>query len=150
MSEQTLPPLRDLQPPRRLKGFRVAPPGSPMPAHAESPVFPLEAADLWRAWMDVAARQPRTTLGMKDERTFSSLHVQRSSLFHFPDLVRAEVVPLGDGRSSLVLDSRARFGGWDFGVNRRRVTHWLRDLQRRAAEEQRASDQSPGLAPPAA
>jgi uncharacterized protein (DUF1499 family) len=44
--------------------------------------------------------------------------------------VQAEVVALGTERSGLVLDSRSRFGWWDLGVNRRRVTRWLDDLQR--------------------
>ena len=70
----------------------MAPRGWPGPADAVSPVFPIDAADLWRAWMDLAARQPRTVLRAQDERTLRSLHVQRSRVLHFPDLVRAEIV----------------------------------------------------------
>jgi hypothetical protein len=73
-------------------------------------VFHLRAAELWRAWMDVAARQPRTVLRAQDEGTRRSLHVQRSRVLHFPDLVRAEIVTLGAARSGLIVDSRARFG----------------------------------------
>jgi uncharacterized protein (DUF1499 family) len=92
-------------------------------------VFDMDAGRLWRAWMDFAARQPRTALHTQDERGRRSLHVQRSALFRFPDLVRAEVVALGSRRSSLVLDSRSRFGCWDLGVNRRRITRWLHELR---------------------
>ena len=98
-------------------------------------MFHLRAAELWRAWMEFAARQPRTVLRAQDERTLRSLHIQRSRALHFPDLVRAEVVALGTARSGIVLDSRARFGCWDFGVNRRRVLRWVHDLKQTMAHD---------------
>ena len=124
-----LPPLHELEPAPRRKGFRVAPRGWPGPADAASPVFPIDATRLWRAWMVFAASQPRMVLRAQDEHDRRSLHVQRSPVLRFPDLVRAEVVPLGSQSSSLILDSRSRFGGWDLGVNRRRIARWLHDLQ---------------------
>jgi uncharacterized protein (DUF1499 family) len=71
----------------------------------------------------------RSAQRAQDERTWRSLHVQYSRLFRFPDLVRAEMVAIAPERSSLAIDSRARFGWWDFGVNRRRVLRWVHDLQ---------------------
>jgi uncharacterized protein (DUF1499 family) len=85
--------------------------------------------------MDFAASQPRTVLQAQDERTRRSLHVQRSRVLRFPDLVRAEIVALGAERSGLILDSRARFGCWDLGVNRRRVLRWVHNLQQITARE---------------
>jgi hypothetical protein len=123
-----LPPLRELRPAPRRRGFRMAPRDWPGPADKAGPVFHLRATDLWRAWMDFTARQPRLVLRAQDERTLRSLHVQRSRVLRFPDLVRAEIVALGTERSGIVLDSRARFGCWDFGVNRRRVLRWVHDL----------------------
>jgi uncharacterized protein (DUF1499 family) len=125
----TLLPLHELRLALRRNSFRTAPPGWPGPAHGIAPVFDMDAGQLWRAWMDFAARQPRTALRAQDERGRRSLHVQRSALFRFPDLVRAEVVALGSRRSSLVLDGRSRFGYWDLGVNRRRITRWLHELR---------------------
>ncbi len=93
-------------------------------------MFAAAAAELWQAWLALASEQPRTVLRGRVERAWRSLHVQGSLVFRFPDLVRAEIIALGPERSSLVLDSRARFGCWDFGVNRRRATRWLEDLQR--------------------
>ena len=106
-------------------------------------MFDLRAAELWRAWMDFAARQPRTVLRAQDERTLRSLHVQRSRVLHFPDLVRAEIVALGAARSGIVLDSRARFGSWDFGVNRRRVLRWVHDLKQTVAHDSAVSNIDP-------
>jgi uncharacterized protein (DUF1499 family) len=135
MTKVTLPPLHELEPAPRRKGFRIAPRSWAGRADATSPVFCIGAAELWRAWMDFAARQPRTVLRTQDEHDWRSLHVQRSPALRFPDLVRAEVVPLGVQRASLILDSRARFGCWDFGVNRRRVARWLHDLQQVTAPD---------------
>jgi uncharacterized protein (DUF1499 family) len=85
--------------------------------------------------MDFAGRQPRTVLQAQDERTRRSLHVQRSRVLGFPDLVQAEIVALGSERSGLIIDSRARFGWWDFGVNRRRVLRWVHDLTQAMAHD---------------
>jgi len=130
VSDDALPSLAALAPAPRRRGFRTAPPEWPGPADAVSPVFALAAVELWRAWSTLASGQRRTLLRAQDERSWRSLHVQRSPVLHFPDLVRAEIVALGPERSSLVLDSRSRFGCWDLGVNRRRVTRWLHDLER--------------------
>ena len=135
MTEVTLPPLHELEPAPRRKGFRSAPRGWPGPADAASPVFHVGAAKLWRAWMDFAASKPRMVLRARDEHDWRSLHVQRSAVLRFPDLVRAEIVALGAERSSLILDSRSRFGCWDFGVNRRRVLCWVHDLEQVMARD---------------
>jgi hypothetical protein len=113
VTEVILPPLHELEPAPRRKGFRIASLDWVGPADAASPVFHIDAAELWQDWLDFAARQPRTVLRAQDERTLRSLHVQRSAVCRFPDLVRAEIVSLGTELSSLVLDSRARFGCWD-------------------------------------
>jgi uncharacterized protein (DUF1499 family) len=135
VTEVILPPLHELEPAPRRKGFRIAPRGWAGPADGVSPVFHLDAIELWLAWIGLAASQPRTVLRSRDERSLRSLHVQRSRALHFPDLVRAEIVALGTARSGIVLDSRARFGCWDFGVNRRRVLRWVHDLKQIVAHD---------------
>jgi uncharacterized protein (DUF1499 family) len=131
-----LPPLGHLDLPSRRKGLRAAPPGWAGLAHAPSPVLSVEAGDLWRIWIEFAASQPRTSSVALDEDARRSLHLQRSRLFRFPDEVRAEIVATENGCASLLLDSRARYGGYDFGVNAARVSSWLAELQQAVQKRQ--------------
>jgi uncharacterized protein (DUF1499 family) len=110
-------------------------------------VFHIGAADLWRAWMRFAAGQPRMVMRTQDERSWRSRHVQRSPVLRFPDLVRVEIMALGAERSGLVLDSRARFGCWDLGVNRRRVLRWVHDLQQVIAHGSAGQSKDVSLSP---
>lgn len=93
--------------------------------HGASPQFRVSAERLWQLWLAVAARQPRTKLLAQDSTHRRTLHVQRSRVFRFPDFVRAETIDLGSDRSGIAIDSRAPFGYYDFGVNRRRVIEWI-------------------------
>ena len=60
MTEEISLALRDLKLAPRRKGFRVAPPSWRGHAHAEAPVFRIDANQLWRAWIDFATSRPRT------------------------------------------------------------------------------------------
>ena len=91
--------------------------------------FAAEPDRLFEAWLAVADRQPRTERVAVDETERSSLHVQRTALCRFPDFVRAEVLPLDDGRCGLLIDSRSRYGISDLGVNGRRVAAWFAELR---------------------
>jgi uncharacterized protein (DUF1499 family) len=51
--------------------------------------------------------------------------VQRTRLMRFPDTIDAEVFAVGD-KSTLAIYSRSLIGRKDFGVNRTRVTRWLK------------------------
>lgn len=55
-------------------------------------------------------------------------YIQRSRWLGFPDYISARSVPLDEGRSTLAIFSRSRFGSHDLGVNRRRVERWLATL----------------------
>ena len=79
--------------------------------------------------MDFAAGQPRTVLRAQDERTGAASTSSDPPFFAFPIWCGPRLWHLERTRSGIVLDSRARFGSWDFGVNRRRVLRWVHDLQ---------------------
>ena len=58
---------------------------------------------------------------------------QRSLIFRFPDDIVAEIVELGDNKSTIAIYSASRCGYGDFGVNRRRMRRWLGKLTRALA-----------------
>ena len=57
------------------------------------------------------------------------VYIQRSAVLRFPDIVTVEFVALAPEQSSVALYSRARYGRYDFGINRGRVLRWLSRLQ---------------------
>ena len=111
----------------RPNQYLVAPRGLTPGAqpHRESPVFPLPAAALMERFKAHALAQPRVTLLAEDKVAHKLELVQRSAFFRFPDYISVEVVPDGDGRSTIAVYSRARYGIRDFGVNKARIDHWL-------------------------
>jgi hypothetical protein len=96
---------------------------------APSPVFAFSADRLAAYWAQMTADEPRLVQIAAEPEQRRSVLMQRSKLLRFPDLVTVEFVALGPDRSSLALYSRARYGRYDFGVNRQRVLHWLSRLQ---------------------
>jgi hypothetical protein len=101
------------------KGF-CTPPGD-----IESPVFALGWERLYDYWREAMAGQRDVQLVAEDRARRRFTYIQRTQMLRFPDVVTVEFVPLGEGRSTLAIDSRSRYGRGDFGVNRRRVTEWL-------------------------
>lgn len=98
--------------------------------HREAPEFDADPDRLEAAVLAVAGRQPRTGRleGDNVERAYE--FVQRTRLFGFPDYISVHVWPLPDGRSTLGIYSRSRYGWSDMGVNRRRVEAWLSGIRR--------------------
>jgi uncharacterized protein (DUF1499 family) len=106
--------------------FLAAPRGHyPGPADAESPVFDVPAARLEVAVETALARAPRTRLLRADRAIGQFVYQQRSRVFRFPDVVRVQLIPLDEARSTLAIHSRSVYGRNDLGVNRRRVRRWL-------------------------
>jgi len=118
--------LRGVLPPN---AYLACPPGYCAVAGAvPSPVFARGADELYRDWTLVVAREPRVTVLSAEPSRRRITLIQRSAVLRFPDIVTAEIVALGAERSSLAVYSRARYGRYDFGVNRRRVELWLSRL----------------------
>ena len=101
-----------------LKGARVA-----------SPVLAYPVEILRDAVLALATKEARTKLLRLEERGSQAEFQQRSRLFRFPDLITVEFVALPEGCSALAVYSRARYGVFDFGVNKRRVRRWLAALE---------------------
>lgn len=98
--------------------------------HDEAPVFDADADRLEAAVLTVIRRQPRVEQleGDRVERAYE--FVQRTKGLGFPDLISVKIWPLPDGRSTLGIYSRSKYGWSDMGVNRRRVEAWLSGVRR--------------------
>ncbi|HET6519471.1 MAG TPA: DUF1499 domain-containing protein [Geminicoccaceae bacterium] len=121
----------DRLPLRRTPNQHLAlPPGfaSTAAPHGSSPIFDVGVERLAAAWRAVVAERPRVTLRRTDAASRQFEYVARSRVLRLPDVVTVQLVPLAPDRSSLAVYSRARYGAFDFGVNRRRVEAWLARL----------------------
>ncbi len=56
-------------------------------------------------------------------------YVCRSKVFGFPDYISVSFSRLDDGRTSLAIFSRSRFGLYDFEKNIKRIDRWLEKLK---------------------
>jgi uncharacterized protein (DUF1499 family) len=119
---------------RRRRGRSDAlasPPGicANAPADFISPDFPVATGRLRAIVAEIAAAEPNTELVMSDSRHEYDRYVAHSRLLHFPDTIDVKIISRGEGRSTLAIYSRSeiagRFGGYDFGVNRKRIGRWL-------------------------
>lgn len=109
------------------------------PFDREVPTYPVDVVALSSAWDRVIDQQPRVSV-VADDRFDAHgpmagivTYVQRSALFGFPDYVSVRFVSLERSAespfSTLVIFSRSRLGQSDLGVNERRVTSWLDQLE---------------------
>ena len=97
-------------------------------SHAESPVFNEPVQSLQQKWFTVAERQPRTELVHDDRENQRYTFRARTAVIHFPDDVTVQFIALDGERSTLAIYSGSQYGYFDFGVNRRRIESWLREL----------------------
>jgi uncharacterized protein (DUF1499 family) len=130
-----------LPPPRPIDMSHMERPASPNTALAApagftpkpdivTPQYAVPAPRLYAGVLAVAESQPRTFLALDDPTRFQAQFVARSAWLNFPDLIVAQVSPVGPAASTLVLYSHSVYGYGDFGVNRARVTTWLTALDR--------------------
>lgn len=110
--------------------FLMAPDGLCKTAKVDQapPVFSVAPAKLRQAFLSVVIAQPRVSHTLADEPELYDDFVQRSAVFHFPDLVSVQFLAHGKGRATLALYSRSVYGRSDLGVNRKRSLAWLAQL----------------------
>ena len=120
--------LESFAPPRAWNWALIAPAGTAVRGAARSaPAFASDLDSLRQAVLRIAAAEPKTEL-MAEEGGCLRFRA-RSRLFGFPDLIDVRLIEPEPGRVSLAIFSRARYGFYDLGVNRRRVRRWLRALE---------------------
>ena len=116
----------------RPNRYLMLPPGfeAPAKAHETSPVFAGPPNALFRRLKAIIDEEPRIQWLAEDRAGCRLELIQRSRIFRFPDRISVAAMPgAGNNGSAPALYSRARFGIWDFGVNRARVRRWVRALQ---------------------
>jgi uncharacterized protein (DUF1499 family) len=111
----------------------VCPPGHcpfAKPDH-EAKIYDATPAELSARLTRVALSEPDTSALSSDPRHIRLLRfVQYSRVMRFPDTIDVEVLPSGQGRSTLAIYSRSLVGYGDFGVNRARIERWLAALDK--------------------
>jgi len=116
--------------PATPNSWRVAPPGqSPGAAGTQSPVYRATPAELMAAFDRIATAQPETERLAGTPEVGFITYVQRTPLVKYPDYISVKAVDLGEGMSALAILSRSRFGRSDMGVNKARITEWLKGLK---------------------
>ncbi|MFC4351390.1 DUF1499 domain-containing protein [Fodinicurvata halophila] len=102
-------------------------------AGSRSPLYPLTVAALRTSFRNIVLAQPRIScLYQAQAEREADIYEQRSPVFGFKDVIQVWSLQQNEQPqlSGLVIYSRALTGYYDFGVNRRRVRRWLRDLSR--------------------
>ena len=95
--------------------------------HRQSPVFKTTPQALEEALLRIITAQPRTEI---EKRNGQTEVVQRSAFFRFPDTATLQIVNHGNGKASVAVFSRSKYGYRDFGVNRKRVDGWMSALEK--------------------
>jgi uncharacterized protein (DUF1499 family) len=88
-----------------------------------SPVYQTTPDAVRAAWLRVIAGESRT--GRLRQADGQVEVVQRTPMVGFPDTITALPVDLGEGRASICVFSRSKYGLRDFAVNETRVRRWL-------------------------
>ena len=100
-------------------------------ADAASPVYDVSDAALKKTWLAFMATQPRTVqVGLSPDASQYDF-IQRSQWIRFPDTITVKFIPLPEGRSTLAIYSRSRYGRSDLGVNQQRIEDWLKRFDQR-------------------
>lgn len=104
--------------------FLVCPEGQCNDADKVAPIYAVPANVLAQTLHEIFLAQPRTVF--IEQHDYQAAHyVQRTKWFRFPDDIWLQVVSVSENTSTLYLYSKARYGYYDFNVNKERVLQWL-------------------------
>ena len=96
----------------------------------ETKTYDIPADELAIRLAHVARAEPGTHALPCDPPCGLLRFVQYSRIMRFPDTIDVEILPAGDGKSTLAIYSRSLVGYGDFGVNRARIERWLAALDK--------------------
>jgi hypothetical protein len=121
--------FKELKRPSSPNYYLACPPGfCNIKPDKDSPVFPVSVQILRSSWLNSIKSEPRFKLLYSKNDHYE--YVQRSLIFRFPDYVSVCLISHGEGRSSIALLSRSKYGYYDFGVNKKRVERLLKNLNK--------------------
>ena len=96
----------------------------------ETAVYDMPPAALAARLTQVALAEPRTHALPCRPPCELLRFVHYSRLMRFPDTIDVEILPSGNGHSTLAIYSRSLVGHGDLGVNRARIDRWLAALDK--------------------
>lgn len=122
--------FKSLQRPPKPNTCLAAPENFSLASEADfaPPEFDLSAADLFTKLNDIISADRSFSRLLTDADTLRLKFVATTGLMRFKDDVDIEVIPLGEGKSTLAIYSRSRVGYSDLGANRKRVTKLIAKL----------------------
>ena len=94
----------------------------------EAPIYTAPAEVMSKAFNDYVLTQPNIIHLASDENGLWATYVQRTPTLKMPDYISVKFIDLEEGRSTIAIYSRSRFGYGDMGVNKARVDLWLQSL----------------------
>ena len=95
-----------------------------------SPVFPVSADDLYNAFNQMISHESRVNFVYTIPEQGQFQLVQKSLVLGLPDDITVQFIALSENTSTLAIYSKSRYGFYDFGANKRRVTAWLEQLKK--------------------
>jgi len=94
----------------------------------EAPIYTVPAAIMAKAFDDYVQTQPNIIALASDDGGLWATYVQRTPTLKMPDYISVKFIDLEEGRSTIAIYSRSRFGYGDMGVNKARVDLWLQSM----------------------
>ncbi len=94
----------------------------------EAPIYAADAKTMAKALDDFIMTQQQTTRIAGSPREMWMTYVQRTPTLRMPDYISIRLIDLPDGKSTIAVYSRSRYGYGDMGVNKARVELWLNSI----------------------
>lgn len=98
------------------------------PVDITTPAYGAPAAILRKRFWEALAGEPNLEKVASDDAALTDRYIQSTPLMGFPDTIVVQIIDLPDGKSSLMIYSRSKFGRSDLGANRERLERWLKRL----------------------
>lgn len=95
----------------------------------EAPIYSANPTLMAKALDDFISAQNSTTRIAGGPEEGWMTYVQRTPNLRMPDYISIKLIDLSEGRSTIAIYSRSRFGYGDMGVNKARVDLWLSSIQ---------------------